>query len=107
MDLAYGILLLPALIGVVRLPHGRGAKLTAIGAWIALFGNLGHLSITSLELLLRDMVGPGIDHDQMIALLGRINNDAAFLFILPMMLMYVVGAALMVIGLWRARAISI
>jgi hypothetical protein len=43
----------------------------------------------------------------MIALLGRISNDTAFLFILPMMLMYVVGAALMVIGLWRAQAISI
>ena len=31
----------------------------------------------------------------MIALLGRISDDTAFLFILPLMLMYVVGAALM------------
>jgi len=43
----------------------------------------------------------------MIALQGRISDDTAFLFILPIMLMYVVGAALMVIGLWRARAKSI
>src|SRR3954452_5430245 len=43
----------------------------------------------------------------MIALLGRISDDTAFLFILPMMLMYVVGAALMVIGLWRAGDINL
>jgi hypothetical protein len=107
MDLAYGILLVPALLGVARLPRGRGAQLTAIGAGMALFGNLGHFSIVSLELILRDMVGPGADRAQMLALLDRINNDTAILFILPMMLAYVVGAALMVVGLWRRQVISI
>ena len=43
----------------------------------------------------------------MLALLGRIGDDTAFLFILPVMLMYVVGAALMVIGLWRAGDINL
>ena len=105
LDLLYAVLLVPALLGVAGLPHGRGAALTYVGAGLALFGNLGHTFIAAIDLVARNMVVPAANRGEMLALLDRLTNDAGVIIVLPMMLAFVVGSVLTAAGLWRARLI--
>jgi hypothetical protein len=106
-DLLYAILLVPALLGIASLPRARGAALTYAGAGLALFGNLGHTVYVTFALIVRQIAVPEANRAEMIALLNRINEDTAIIFVLPMLLAYAVGLLVMVAGLRRAGIIPL
>src|SRR5262245_53240855 len=105
LDVLYAVLLVPALLGVAGLAEGRGAALIYVGTGLALFGNLGHSFIAAIDLVARNMAVPVADRGEMLALLNRLNEDAATIIVLPVMLAYVIGSVLTAVGLWRARLV--
>ena len=106
LALLYAILLVPALVGVADLPRDRGARLTNIGANVALIGNLGHAGYAAFALVVRN-IALADNRSPMLALMERINGDVALIVVPPLLASYALGLLLAVMGLYRARLVGV
>lgn len=98
------ITLVPAAIGIARLTAAGAPRLSAVGATLLGFSSIVAVGDAATQLVTWQMVQPGSDRAQMVALLDRYDNStAASLLYLPGGLALLVGAALLSLALWRTR----
>jgi hypothetical protein len=103
--LGSSMLLVPALIGLMRITAERSPRLSNIGGALALFGALVAVGDSTSQLVIWQMGARGADRAQMAALLHRFDNVAgASLFFSIGGLSVVVGMLLLSIALYRAKA---
>jgi hypothetical protein len=99
-----GVLLIPALFGIMRLLRTRSPKLGLIGGWLAQLGALVAIGDASSQLITWLMVRPGQDPVQMTRLLDSMDSSAganiAYTIGGPAILL---GVLLLSIGLYRSR----
>ncbi|HKN95213.1 MAG TPA: DUF4386 family protein [Thermoleophilaceae bacterium] len=104
--LASSMLLVPALIGLMRLSAERSPRLTNIGGTLSIFGALVAVGDSMTQLVTWQMVGHGADRAQMAALLHRFDNVAGATLVFSLGgIAIVVGMVLLSLALYRSRAV--
>lgn len=105
LGLAGGILLVPAVYGIVRRTCLRRARLGAIGGGLALVGAALSLADWGGELVKVEMGALSTTyHDAMVALLGRFDSSARIAAPLQISgIAFLLGMILLAIGLFRGR----
>jgi hypothetical protein len=104
--LASSMLLVPALIGLMRLSAERAPRLTNIGGTLSIFGALVAVGDSMTQLVTWQMVGHGADRAQMAALLHRFDNVAGASVVFSLGgIAIVVGMVLLSLALYRSRAV--
>ena len=97
---------IPLLLGLMHMVRRRGAALGNVGGSLAIAGTLVGVGDAVSQLFIWQMVSPGADRAQMVALLARFDNTfgAAIFFRIggPAL---VVGTILVCVALYRARAV--
>jgi hypothetical protein len=103
--LGSSMLLVPALIGLMRITAERSPRLSNIGGALSLLGALVAVGDSTSQLVIWQMGARGADRAQMAALLHRYDNvaGASVLFSVGG-LSVVVGVLLLSIALYRAKA---
>jgi hypothetical protein len=96
----------PLVLGLIYMVRERSAALGNVGGSLALIGTLIGIGDAISQLFIWQMVSPGADRAQMVALLTRFDNaaGAAIIFRIggPAL---VVGTVILSIALYRARAV--
>jgi len=98
------MLLVPALLGVMRLVRGRSPFLAYVGGALAQLGVLVAIGDSMTQLVFWQMGTPGLDRAQMATLAHRYESaPGSSLFFAVGGLALVAGLVLLAAGLWRAR----
>jgi hypothetical protein len=104
--LGSSMLLVPALIGLMRMGAGRSPRLAHAGGILSLLGALIAVGDSTSQLVIWQMAARGADRAQMAALLHRFDNVAgASLPFAVGGLATVVGIVLLSMALYRSRAV--
>jgi hypothetical protein len=99
-----GVLMVPAVAGVLHQARDRGAGLANAGAVLAVLGGFGHFGIAMFYLVSLPLAGG--DPDEMVAYIDRLNESAAVGAIaFPLILCFGLGVAVLPWGAWRAGAV--
>ncbi len=102
--LGSSMLLVPALIGLMRLGAERSRRLANIGGTLSVFGALVAVGDSMSQLVVWQMGARGADRAQMAALLHRFDNVAGASLVFALGgLAVVIGIALLAIALYRSR----
>ncbi len=102
--LGSSMLLVPALIGLMRLGAERSPRLANIGGTLSVFGALVAVGDSMSQLVVWQMGARGADRAQMAALLHRFDNVAGASLVFALGgLAVVIGIALLAIALYRSR----
>lgn len=102
--LGSSMLLVPALIGLMRLGAERSPRLANIGGTLSVFGALVAVGDSMSQLVVWQMGARGGDRAQMAALLHRFDNVAGASLVFALGgLAVVIGIALLAIALYRSR----
>jgi hypothetical protein len=103
--LGSSMLLVPALIGLMRMTAERSPRLSNIGGALSVFGALVAVGDSTSQLVIWQMGARGADRAQMAALLHRFDNVAgsSLLFTIGG-ISVLVGVLLLSIALYRAQA---
>jgi len=104
--LASSMLLVPAIIGLMRMSAERSPRLTNVGGALSLLGALVAVGDSTSQLVIWQMAARGADRAQMAGLLHRFDNvtGAALVFSIGG-LSVVVGMVLLSVALYRSRAV--
>jgi hypothetical protein len=95
-----GLLMVPAVAGLVHLARGRGAALATLAAALGVLGGFGHFAIGMFYLVALAL--PGGDPGQMVAYVERLNAHPALTAIaLPLILCFGFGVVAMSWAAWR------
>lgn len=97
--LVSSVLMIPAAGGMLHLLRGRGAALGHLGAAFFVLGAFGHMGYAIWQLMLT-VVPHRPDRSAMVEFLDRSSLVTDVL--LPLLLSVVLGAVLLIVGLWRA-----
>ena len=104
--LGSSMLLVPALIGLMRMSVERSPVLSNLGGALSLLGALVAVGDSASQLVIWQMGARGADRAQMAALLHRFDNVAGSALVFTVGgLTIVVGIVLLSIALYRARAV--
>jgi hypothetical protein len=104
--LGSSMLLVPALIGLMRMSAAGSPRLSNIGGALSLFGALIAVGDSMSQLVIWQMGARGADRAQMAALLHRFDNVAGASVVFSIGgLAIVVGIVLLSIALYRAHAV--
>lgn len=104
--LASSMLLVPALIGLMRMSAQRSPRLSNIGGSLALLGSLVAVGDSASQLVIWQMGAHGADRAQMAALLHRYDNVAGASLVFSIGgVAVVVGMVLLALALYRAKAV--
>jgi hypothetical protein len=99
-----GVLMVPAVAGVLHQARDRGSALANAGAVLAVLGGFGHFGIAMFYLLSLPLAGG--DRSEMVAYVDRLNESAAVGAIaFPLILCFGLGVAVLPWGAWRAGAV--
>jgi hypothetical protein len=103
--LGSSMLLVPAIIGLMRMSAEASPRLSNIGGTLSLLGALIAVGDSMSQLVIWQMGGRGADRTQMAALLHRFDNAAGASLVFSIGgLAIVVGIVLLSIALYRAQA---
>lgn len=106
MLMASGILMAPAIAGILRQARDRGAALTNTGAVLGVLGGAGHLGMGVLYVLMLSLAGG--DRSEMIAYADRIGTNAVVgAVFFPMLMFFGLSLAFLAWGAWRAGLIGV
>src|SRR4051812_547291 len=104
--LGSSMLLVPALIGLMRMSAAGSPRLSNIGGALSLFGALIAVGDSTSQLVIWQMGARGADRAQMAALLHRFDNVAGASVVFSIGgLAVVLGIVLLSIALYRAQAV--
>jgi hypothetical protein len=104
--LGSSMLLVPAIIGLMRMSAERSPRLSNVGGTLALFGALVAVGDSMSQLAVWQMGARGADRGQMAALLHRFDNVAGATLVFSLGgLAIVVGILLLSIALYRAQTV--
>jgi hypothetical protein len=104
--LGSSMLLVPALIGLMRMSAAGSPRLSNIGGALSLLGALIAVGDSMSQLVIWQMGARGADRAQMAALLHRFDNTAGASLVFSIGgLAIVVGIVLLSIALYRAHAV--
>jgi uncharacterized protein DUF4386 len=104
--LASSMLLVPAIIGLMRLSAERSPRLTNIGGTLAVLGSLIAVGDSTSQLVIWQMAARGADRAQMAALLHRFDNVAGAALVFTVGgLSVMIGMVLLSIALYRSRTV--
>jgi hypothetical protein len=99
-----GVLLVPAVSGVLRQARDRGAGIANLGAALAVLGGFGHFGIGMYYLIALPLVGGG--RGEMIAYIDRLNETAAIGAItFPLIFCFGLGVMILPWAAWRAGVV--
>lgn len=105
--LVSSVLLVPAIVGIVRLAPGRGSGFANAGAVLLVMGGLGHAMAATYYLVVSALPGSGLDSTEIDAVLRHLdsapNLAISFLFIVS----FGLGLLFSFIGLRRAGAVPV
>jgi hypothetical protein len=105
MILGSSMLLVPAVIGLMRMGAERSPRLSNIGGSLALLGSLVAVGDSTSQLVIWQMGAHGADRAQMAALLHRYDNVAGSSIVFNVGgLAVVVGIVLLSVALYRSQA---
>jgi hypothetical protein len=95
------VLTIPAIYGIVHQARDRGTVLAHLGGALSMLGALGHTAIATLYVAMLSLAGGG--RDEMLAYADRLlNGTAAAILIVPLIICFPVGMALLAFAAWRA-----
>jgi hypothetical protein len=97
------ILLVPAVLGVVHMLRDLRPRLALVGGGLALAGVMPVAVQVALGFVEWQMVAPGADRHEMVALLDRVEFSAGFVPILLAAALPAVGLSVLAYGLARTR----
>jgi hypothetical protein len=104
--LGSSMLLVPALLGLMRMSAERSPVLSNLGGALSLLGALVAVGDSASQLVIWQMGARGADRAQMAALLHRFDNVAGSSLVFTVGgLALIVGIVLISIALYRARAV--
>jgi len=104
--LASSMLLVPAIIGLMRMSADRSPRLTHIGGTLSILGALVAVGDSASQLVIWQMAAHGADRAQMAALLHRFDTVAGASIVFTIGgLAVVIGMALLSIALYRSRTV--
>ena len=106
LGLVSSILLVPALLGLVRILRDRAPALGYLGGGLMMLGNVLSVGDWMSNFVEWQMAVPGANRGEMTALLTRFDESAGSA--LPLQLSgfaLLVGTTLLAVGLYRARAV--
>lgn len=99
-----GALMVPAAAAVLRLAGNRGAVVGNVGAVLFVLGGFAHFAMGVFYLV--NLSLPGGDEAEMVAFVDRVNESAALgAIILPLVLCFGLGVAVLPWAAWRAGAV--
>ena len=106
LGLVSSILLVPALLGLIRILRDRAPGLAYLGGGLMMLGNVVSVGDWMSNLVQWQMAVPGANRGAMTALLTRFDETAGSAFPLQLSgLALLVGTTLLAVGLYRARAV--
>lgn len=106
MLLSSGVLMAPAIAGLVHQARDRGAALSNAGAVLGVLGGAGHISLGIVYLFVLAMAGG--DRAQMEAFFDRVGSNAVFVSVaFPLLLCFGLGLVFLAWGAWRSGSIGI
>jgi hypothetical protein len=101
--LASGILMAPAVGGVLHQARDRGAALANTGAVLALLGGFGHAGIAMFSIMARALAGG--DRSEMVAYVDRLNSSPVLGYVaFPLILCFGLCVLVLPWAAWRAGA---
>jgi hypothetical protein len=104
--LASSMLLVPAIIGLMRMSAERSPRLTNIGGTLSILGALIAVGDSASQLVIWQMAARGADRAQMAALLHRFDNVAGSSIVFSIGgLSIVIGMVLLSIALYRSQTV--
>jgi hypothetical protein len=102
--LVSGILMAPAIAGILHQARDRGAALANTGAALAALGGFGHAGIAMFYLMGTALAGG--DEAEMVAYIERLNASAVLgLVAFPLILCFALGILVLPWAAWRAGAV--
>jgi hypothetical protein len=103
LDLLWLFLLIPAVLGLVHLLRSGGALLGHIGGGFALAGAVGFAAYRGVNLAQLQVAESGLNQGQVLAAFGQ-ESLGTTVVILISAIGFLIGYALLAVGLWRTRA---
>jgi hypothetical protein len=100
-----GILMAPAIAGLVHAARDRGSSLTNTGAVLGVLGGAGHIGLGTMYLLMLSLKGG--DRSQMVAFVDRLGSSSALGVFFPLLIFFGLGLVFLAWGAWRAGVIGI
>lgn len=97
-------LTVPAIGAIIHQARGRGSLTAHLGGLFALLGALGHVCLTTVNLVMRSLAGG--DPAQMRALEQRLDADPVLVIPFVLLTSFGVGLALLALAAWRAGLIG-
>ncbi len=103
LDLLWVFLLIPAVLGLVHLLRTRGALLGHIGGGFALAGAVGTAAYRGVNLAQLQVAQSELNQGQVLAAFGQASLGSIAVMLMSA-LGFLIGYALLAVGLWRTRA---
>lgn len=99
--LVSGLLMAPAVVGILHQARDRGAALANLGAGLGVLGGFGHFGIALFYIVALAL--PGGDRAQMVAYIDRLNASPALGAVaFPLILCFGLGVLTLPWAAWRA-----
>jgi len=103
LDLLYSLIVAVAFYFGARLAaEGRGSRAVAVGAALAIVGNMAHSAVAFLEYIVVTMGGLPERRDAMLELWTRWESGPFLIPFLLLIFMYLIGIIVYAVGLFRA-----
>jgi hypothetical protein len=101
-----GILMVPAVGGLLHQARDRGAALTTLAGALGVLGGFGHAAIGMFYLVALAL--PGGEQNEMVAYVGRLNDTPALgAIVFPLILCFGLGVLAMAWAAWRTCLIGL
>lgn len=101
-----GMLMVPAVLGIVRQARDRGAGLANLGAVLGVLGAFGHFAIALFYIVALAL--PGGDRAEMVAYVDRLNASPVLgAVVFPLILCFGLGVVVVAWAAWRAGLVGI
>jgi hypothetical protein len=100
-----GVLMVPAVAGVLHQARDRGAAIANVGGALAVLGGFGHFGIAMYYILSLSLAGG--DETEMVTYIDRLNESVAIGAVaFPLIMCFGLGVAVLPWAAWRAGAIG-
>jgi hypothetical protein len=103
LDLLWLLLLIPAVLGLLHLLRSGSALLGHIGCAFVLVGAVGAAAYRGVNLGQLQVVESGLNQGQLLTAFGQASLGSVVVMLISA-LGFIVGYALLAVGLWRTRA---